>query len=292
MAVNIPNPHEANFGGGLFQALIQRQQTQHANQQLAQQWQRHLQDIEMQKAQQEIQKQQQARLTEQFNLEKQYHPYKISSLQNAEAQAPLELEALKAKIMAMQNLAAQRTPEYAAQQEALKQQKDEEKRNQQLQDFEKKEKIKAQNKGEQDLFAPTKTIQNQAQKTIIAINTVKPLLEDLMNATVPGKFEKNFKPAKAAYASMLQGLGTEEFQSIFNLPKDQHSVKLAESMVDRKMFESLDDYRSRLKDLFGRIMHKGQMMNDVLSNKTVKFDKGHPTQGSTGDNSNDPLGIL
>ena len=138
--------------------------------------------------------------------------------------------------------------------------------------FKEKEDIKAAAKEKESLFAPTKAVQNQAQKTIIAVNTIKPLLNDLRKIAVPGKFEGNFKPAKKAFAESIQGLGVDEFQSIFNLAKNEHSTKLVEKLVDRRFRESLTDYRARLDDLFERIMHKGKMMNDVLENKAVKFD--------------------
>lgn len=285
----------SNDRSGLFQGLLQGNQAQNQKNQLQQQWMQHLQDMEIKRIGQQIQQQQQDRLAKQFSMQEQLHPFNLQELQNKIAQqqasstqsaqeAPLNLDKLKAQIDAQKALAEQRRNN------PYSKQTPEEKKKSQLDLYREKEKIKQEMKPDQDLFSPTKQTQNQAQKTILAINTIKPLMEDLIALAVPGKFEQNFKPAKAAFANMLQNLGTEEFQAIFNLPKDQHSVKMVEKMVDRRLFEGLDDYKNRLKDLYARVMHKGQMMNNVLKNKTVKFDSG-ATHAQDSENK-DPLGIL
>lgn len=294
MALNIPNVptmgdallQGSQIGNTLFnqmmQPKIQKAQLQQQQAQLQQQWRQHLENIA-------IKKQQEQRLGEAATREAELHPWEKVFRENRannerlkyspeEQQAKLDLVKAKteheqAKTNAAKNKQPALTPE--------------QKSEQRLEEFRRKEDIKNEKKKNEDLFAPTKPIQNQAQKTILAINTVKPLLEDLINLAVPGEFEKKFKPAQAAFSEMLQNLGTEEFQSIFNLPKDQHSVKLVEKMVNRRMFESLDDYRTRLRDLYRRVMHKGQMSNDVLANKTVKFAAGHSAE--TGSNESEKI---
>lgn len=290
--------------------------------QMRQAWQEHLHNLE-------IQRQQQARLAEAHQLAKELHPFQVRALERTEQNAPLELDLLKARINAQNQLAAQRSPEYLKKQyEALNQAfgqsspnngqvtapsqdmimrglmkkqlgfdpfapTEEQKKENRLNEFKEKEAIKEENKARlksnEDLFTPTKQMINQAQKTILAINTIKPLLEDLMKTTtVPGKFEEKFKPAKKAFATMLQNLGTEEFQSVFSLPKDQHSVKMVEEMVDRVMFESPEEYRARINDLYKRVMHKGKASHDMLANKKVSFDMPSETEGT----QNDRLGLF
>lgn len=106
MPLNIPMPSLNR--NGLFEGLLYGNQRKQAQQQLAQQWQQHLNNMEMRQAQQEIQKKQQARLDEQFEMEKQLHPYAIQAAKQAQQLNPAKYELLKAQIEAQQALAEQR----------------------------------------------------------------------------------------------------------------------------------------------------------------------------------------
>src|ERR1700675_2653464 len=69
MAIPMPSLDRS----GLFEGMMEGNKVKHARNQLEQQWQQHLQDLEMKKIQQ-------ARLDEQFALEKQLHPLQMQLL--------------------------------------------------------------------------------------------------------------------------------------------------------------------------------------------------------------------
>ena len=263
MATRIPLPGNGaeylqkgvESGTNLWQQLLGQGLKQQAMQQ---EWQQHLRNAAIREQQEE----------------------RLRALQ------PWQMEALRLKVENLKN------------QESLS---PEQKRAQRMEEFREKEDYKAKQraetkaqKKEEDYFKPTNQVITQAQKSIIAINTIEPLLKDLIDISVPGVFEKKFKPAKAAFASNIQGLGVDEFQTIFGLAKNEHSTKLVENLVDRKFGENLDEYKKRIEYLYERVMHKGQMQNDVLQNKKVVFG-GHGQKESPQEETlrkeKDPLGF-
>jgi hypothetical protein len=106
MAFNIPLP-PANFGSGLMEALAQGRATKHNRDQLAQQWKKHLDDVR-------IAEMQQQRLAEQFEMEKQLHPYKIAAYEQQASLAPFQHQLMQAKIQSALANAQKGTPEYEA----------------------------------------------------------------------------------------------------------------------------------------------------------------------------------
>ena len=82
---------------------------------------------------------------------------------------------------------------------------------------------------------------------------------------------------------MIQNLGTEEFQTVFKLPKDQHSVKLVEEMVDKKWGETPEDYATKIQYLDDRMAHQDKTATNILKYKTVKpIDENNQTKTVNG----------
>lgn len=113
MALNIPLP--SNDRSGLFQGLLYGHQRQDRQSQLQQEWQQHLQDMEVKRVQQEIQHQQQARLAElqpyviqQYVQQAEKHPYIIQQYEEASKLAPLERQFKESQINNLISEAAQR----------------------------------------------------------------------------------------------------------------------------------------------------------------------------------------
>jgi hypothetical protein len=106
MPLNIPMPSLDR--SGLFEGLLEGHKRQYAQKQFQQQWQQHLQNMEVKRIQQEIQQQQQARLAEQFEMQKELHPYALREAEQKEKQGPAKLDLVRAQYEAQKALAEQR----------------------------------------------------------------------------------------------------------------------------------------------------------------------------------------
>lgn len=99
MALNIPMP--SNDRSGLFKGLLYGDQTRQAREQLQQDWQKHLEDMEIKQIQQ-------ARLAEELEMQRQLHPFALHEAQQKEQRAPAQFDLLRAQIEAQKALADQR----------------------------------------------------------------------------------------------------------------------------------------------------------------------------------------
>jgi hypothetical protein len=143
------------------------------------------------------------------------------------------------------------------------------KRQAEMQQFQEKEKFKADQKRNIDLTEVTPANRTAAQKVIVAANEVRPLLAQLIATDVPGAKTGVFSPEQQALANSIKNLSADDLMAIFSLPKDQHSSKMVEQMVTRQPFEGIDAYRKRLKWLDGRIEHKEKGASHLLKSGKV-----------------------
>ncbi len=132
--------------------------------------------------------------------------------------------------------------------------------------FREKEKIKAQNKGGD---TPTNTVLTQNQQAIQGIDTVIPMLDELINDPdkVYGRWD--FSPSKrAAYNAKTSGM-IDTLVAAQSLPKVQASIDLVEQQIRRATNESDDSYIARIKDLRKDLMARRGKSQAVIQNRKV-----------------------
>lgn len=131
--------------------------------------------------------------------------------------------------------------------------------------FQQKENIKKQNKGGD---VPTNAVLTQNQQAIQGIDTVLPMLDELISSkNIPGIM--NLSPgAKAAYNAKTSSM-IDTLVAAQSLPKVQASIDLVEEQIRRKTGETVHDYKERLKDLKKDLMKRRVRSKDVLSNRKV-----------------------
>ena len=182
---------------------------------------------------------------------------------------PLQLDALKAKIdlMNAQKEKAQREP--ASTQKETPEQKDQ----RALKLWEEKEKRKKENKSNQDFTEITPTVRTGAQQAIIAVDTVLPLLEDLLQEDIPEAYTKIFSPNQNALITAISSLGEDELMSVFKLPKVEASLEKIEQMVTRQKGESAEAFKKRLGDLTKRVEHRRAANVSILKSGKIPLER-------------------
>lgn len=305
MALNIPLPGQpfdsflkgANTTSGMMQRAIANQLQQ---QQMQQAWKQHMQNLA-------IRQQQEKRAAD-------LHPFAISAAENQQKLFPYQLESMQAQTESARALANTRkrkmdfmeqlfggglgpqgmqspvggggyTPEQIAAAKALygidlNIETPEMKKQRELDTFQQKEDYKNEQKKNLDRTIPTESTRTANQKVITSVNTVLPVLDDLMKEEVPGTIGGFFQRDKSSASNALTNLAVDELMTIFNLPKDQHSTKLAEEMVRRQFGESLPAYRKRLNSLKQRVVHRRQSALELLEGGKVKSEDSHSQSSS------------
>jgi hypothetical protein len=132
--------------------------------------------------------------------------------------------------------------------------------------YRKKEEIKAESKGGS---TPTNAVLTQNQQAIQGIDTVLPMLDELINdpSKVYGRFD--FNPSKkAAYNAKTSGM-IDTLVAAQSLPKVQASIDLVEQQIRRATNESNTAYTDRLKDLRKDLVHRRGKAQTVLKNRKV-----------------------
>lgn len=160
------------------------------------------------------------------------------------------------------------------------------KRAQEMEDFEKKEKFKAEQKLAADKNILTEPVRTQAQKTLIAAQSTLGLLDELIKEDVPGAIKGKFTVDQKAIADSLSNLTADDLMTIFNLPKDKHSTELVEQMTKKQFMESDSSFKKRLKQLKTRIEKKVNETKSILNTGNVNQHDTLPTV-----TNKDPLGF-
>lgn len=135
--------------------------------------------------------------------------------------------------------------------------------------FKQKEGVKAQNKGGD---TPTNTVLTQNQQAIQGIDTVLPMLDDLIKNPdkVYGKWD--FSPSKkAAYNAKTSGM-IDTLVAAQSLPKVQASIDLVEQQIRRATNESDDAYIERIKDLRKDLVNRRGKAQSVIKNRKVNTE--------------------
>ncbi len=132
--------------------------------------------------------------------------------------------------------------------------------------FRQKEALKAQNKGGE---TPTNTVLTQNQQAIQGIDTVLPMLNNLIDNPdkVYGKWD--FSPSKrAAYNAKTSGM-IDTLVAAQSLPKVQASIDLVEQQIRRGTNESDDAYIKRLEDLREDLKLRRGKAQEVIKSRKV-----------------------
>jgi hypothetical protein len=136
--------------------------------------------------------------------------------------------------------------------------------------FQQKENIKKQNKGGD---VPTNTVLTQNQQALQGINTVLPMLDELINSPekIYGRFD--FSPSKkAAYNAKTSGM-IDTLVAAQSLPKVQASIDLVEQQIRRATNEGDDAYIERLKDLKKDLILRREKSESLLKTRKVNTGK-------------------
>jgi len=150
--------------------------------------------------------------------------------------------------------------------------------------FKQKEALKNTNKGGN---TPTNTVLTQNQQSVQGIDTVLPMLDDLISSkNIPGIM--NFNPNenasyKAKTSSMIDTLVAAQ-----QLPKVQASIDLVEEQIRRKSGESVDNYKSRLKDLKKDLISRRKRSKLVVDTRKINTEDTVHLIGPNGENYDVP----
>ena len=260
-------------GTNLFSQLMSQRR------QLDQQWQEHLHNLELKRSQEQraqelfpielqqmlhnmqLQHQQEQRAQEESPVNMAYKNAMIQNFMHKNGPNPykeekqkLDLDLVKAKIDELRRNPTQKeTPE--------------ERRAAELELHKQKRQVTQGEPGK--LTTP---VISGIQKSIVAIDTILPLLRDLEKEKIPSAIFGGLTPGQKNLVESMQNLGIDELSSIFNLPKDKLTTQKLEQMVSRQRFESERDYKKRLAGLIKRIEHKRHLNTQTLKEGKVNLE--------------------
>jgi len=145
----------------------------------------------------------------------------------------------------------------------------EEKQQMALDLFGKKEALKMQNKGGS---TPTNAVLTQNQQAVQGIDTVVPMLDELIESkNIPGIMD--FSPGKKAAYNAKTSSMIDTLIAAQSLPKVQASIDLVEEQIRRKSGETVHDYKKRLQDLRDDLMKRRGRSQTLLQNRKVNTEE-------------------
>lgn len=131
--------------------------------------------------------------------------------------------------------------------------------------FKQKEALKKENKGGD---IPTNAVLTQNQQAIQGIDTVLPMLDELITSKdIPGIFD--FSPGKKAAYNAKTSSMIDTLVAAQSLPKVQASIDLVEEQIRRKPGEKVNDYQKRLKTLKQDLIGRRSRVQGLLSTRKV-----------------------
>lgn len=134
--------------------------------------------------------------------------------------------------------------------------------------FKEKEKIKAQSKGGS---APTNAVLTQTQQALQGIDTVIPMLDELITSKdIPGIM--TFSPGKKAAYNAKTSSMIDTLVAAQSLPKVQASIDLVAEQIRRKTGETVSDYQARLKDLKKDLLKRRERAQGVLQTRKINTE--------------------
>lgn len=131
--------------------------------------------------------------------------------------------------------------------------------------FRQKEELKKQNKGG---AIPTNAVLTQNQQAVQGIDTVVPMLDELLESkNIPGIMD--FSPGKKAAYNAKTSSMIDTLIAAQSLPKVQASIDLVEEQIRRKAGETVKDYKNRLQDLRDDLIKRRGRSKALLENRQV-----------------------
>lgn len=278
MPVNIPNTQlpfsglnqAIATGGNLFSQMmnpvIQREN-------MMRQWKQHLENMA-------LQKQQMAHAARNDDLQRQILQERLTGLHHAN-DPNYELNKFKSTLGGLNNVDMEALKKNPALRGFFKHQfgfdplspaelTPEEKDARALNLFQQKENIKKQNRGGD---VPTNSILTQNQNAIQGIDTVVPMIDEIINNPQIVYGQTDFSPSKkAAYNAKTSGM-IDTLVAAQSLPKVQASIDLVSEQIRRHTNESTDAYIKRLKDLRKDLINRRGRSQSVLKNRKINTDE-------------------
>jgi len=132
--------------------------------------------------------------------------------------------------------------------------------------FKQKEELKKQNKGG---AIPTTAVMTQNQQALQGIDTVIPLLDDLILNPKQIFGPTDFSPSKKATYNAKTSAMIDTLVAAQSLPKVQASIDLVEQQIRRATNESTDSYIKRIKDLRKDLTRRRDKAVSVVKNKSL-----------------------
>lgn len=131
--------------------------------------------------------------------------------------------------------------------------------------FKQKEALKMQNKGGD---TPTNTVLTQNQQAIQGIDTVIPMLDELLaSKDIPGILD--FSPGKKAAYNAKTSSMIDTLIAAQTLPKVQASIDLVEEQIRRNTGETVTDYKKRLRSLRDDLVKRRGRSQAVVKTRKV-----------------------
>ena len=131
--------------------------------------------------------------------------------------------------------------------------------------FKQKEALKNTNKGGN---TPTNTVLTQNQQSLQGIDTVLPMLDELITSkNIPGVM--NFNPNTNATYNAKTSSMIDTLVAAQQLPKVQASIDLVEEQIRRKFGESVDNYKTRLKGLKEDLIKRRENSANVVNSRKI-----------------------
>lgn len=141
--------------------------------------------------------------------------------------------------------------------------------------FKQKEAIKREGKGGD---IPTNKVLTQNQTAIQAIDTVVPMLDDLINHPDKVYGISDFSPSKKASYEAKTGGMIDMLVAAQSLPQVKESVHLVEDQIRRRTGEPTDDYIERLKDFKKDLLVRRGKSQEVVKTRKVNTAELPPSE--------------
>lgn len=132
--------------------------------------------------------------------------------------------------------------------------------------FKQKEAIKAANKSGE---TATNKVLTQNQQAVQAIDTVIPMIDELINNPDSIYGPMDFSPSKKAAYNAKTGGMIDMLVAAQSLPQVKESVNLVEEQIRRSAGESKDSYRKRLQDFRKDLLARKKKSVGVVNTKKV-----------------------
>ena len=126
----------------------------------------------------------------------------------------------------------------------------------------------------------THKVLSQNQEAVQGIDASIPIIDDIINdKDLPGI--TTFSPAKNAAYNAKTGAIIDKLIAAQGLPKVQASIDLVAEQIRRQRWESVDDYKNRLRTMRNDLLARRKMATDTLQTRKIATQlPGYANEGN------------